>query len=103
MVNKKVLGIAVVLWLLLCCQLLLWQKIPLAQKYRLPPSAILLEGYGKLKTRTFDLHYPSGYKLWQAYNGVEAFVTFFHPSSKYSGPSTDGFILRDSVLEMHPP
>jgi sugar-specific transcriptional regulator TrmB len=78
-------------------------EIPLIQKYCLPPSAILLEGYGKLKTRTFEIHYPSGYKLWEAYSGMEAFVTFFHPSSKYSGPGTDGFILRDSVMEIHPP
>ena len=78
-------------------------EIPLTERYTLPPGSILLEGYGDIKTNVIEIQYPSGYKLWNAYNGLEAFVTFFHPSSKYSGPGTDGFILRDSVMEMHPP
>jgi sugar-specific transcriptional regulator TrmB len=78
-------------------------EIPLTQKYTLPPGSILLEGYGDVKPNLIEMQYPSGYRLWNVYNGLEAFVTYFHPSSKYSGPSTDGFILRDSVLEMRPP
>ena len=78
-------------------------EIPLTPKYTLPPGSILLEGYGDVKPNIIEMQYPSGYKLWNAYNGLEAFVTYFHPSSKYSAPSTDGFILRDSILEMHPP
>lgn len=78
-------------------------EIPLTQKYTLPPGSILLEGYGGVKPNLLEIRYLSGYKLWNVYNGLEAFVTFFHPASKYSGPGTDGFIFRDAVLEMHPP
>jgi sugar-specific transcriptional regulator TrmB len=78
-------------------------EIPLTQKYTLPPGSILLEGYGDVKPNVLEMRYPSGYKLWNVYNGLEAFVTYFHPSSKYSGPGTDGFIFRDTVIEMHPP
>jgi len=78
-------------------------EIPLIDKYVLPPGSILLEGYNDVKASELEMEYPSGYKLWNAYNGVEAFVTFFHPSSKYSGPGTDGFIMRDAIMEMYPP
>ena len=78
-------------------------EIPLTQKYTLPPGSVLLEGYGDVKPNVLEMQYPSGYKLWNVYNGLEAFVTYFHPSSKYSGPGTDGFIFRDAVLEMHTP
>jgi hypothetical protein len=77
--------------------------IPLLQKYSLPPSFILLEGYGDTMTRTFEVQYPSGYKMWTAYNSLEAFVTFLHPSSKYTGPGTDGLIIRDCIMEIYPP
>jgi hypothetical protein len=36
-------------------------------------------------------------------NGFEAFVTFFHSSSKYSGPGTDGFLARDAIQTVYPP
>ena len=78
-------------------------EIPLTQKYTLPPGSILLEGYGDVKPNILEMQYPSGYKLWNAYNGLEAFVTYFHPSSKYSGPGTEGFIFRDTVMDMYPP
>jgi sugar-specific transcriptional regulator TrmB len=78
-------------------------EIPLTTEYTLPPGSILLEGYSDVKPDLLEIRYPSGYKLWNVYNGLEAFVTFFHPSSKYSGPGTDGFIFKDAVIEMHPP
>ena len=34
--------------------------------------------------------------------GYEAFVTFFHPSSKYSGPGTDAVIFRDIIVTSSP-
>jgi sugar-specific transcriptional regulator TrmB len=77
--------------------------IPLFQKYSLPPSSIMLEGYGDTMTRTFEVQYPSGYKMWTAHNSLEAFVTFLHPSSKYTGPGTDGLIIRDCIMEIYPP
>ena len=82
-----------------------WARaIPLLPtKYILPPACILIEGYGGLKTDTFTLTFPSGYKSEIERNGFEAFVTFFHPSSKYSGPGTDGFFARDYVANTYPP
>lgn len=71
--------------------------------YLLPPSCILVEGYGKLKTGELRFEMPSGVKITHAYNGYDAFVTFFHPTSKYAGPGTDGTISRDLITTTHPP
>jgi sugar-specific transcriptional regulator TrmB len=71
--------------------------------YVLPPSCILLEGYGKLHTGIVDYAYPSGVKTHVELNGYDSFVTFFHPESKYSGPGTDGTIGRDIIVTMYPP
>ncbi len=82
-----------------------WTKsIPLIpSKYTLPPACMLLEGYSRLKTGVLDYDLPSGVKTTSEYNGFEAFVTFFHPASKYSGPGTDGTIGRDIVVTIRPP
>jgi len=72
-------------------------------KYTLPPACILLENYNELRTRATEFTYPSGVKANVEVNGYDAFVTFFHPASKYSGPGTDGVIGRDVVAIMHPP
>jgi len=72
--------------------------IPLIpSKYVLPPSCILFEGYGKVKPGVLSTILPSGRKNEVVYNCLEAFVTFFHPSSKYSGPGTEGFIDTELV------
>ena len=71
--------------------------IPLLPKYTLPPSCILFEGYGKLVSGISETTIPSGRKVTTEYNGLESFVTFFHPSSKYSGPGTDGLLARDAI------
>jgi hypothetical protein len=70
-------------------------------KYILPPACILFEGYGELKTGAFKIQTPWG-PLTQLYefNGFEAFVTFFHPTSKYAGPGTDGLLCRDVVMSV---
>jgi sugar-specific transcriptional regulator TrmB len=75
----------------------------LPPSYTLPPSCILFEGYGELKTGVFKTRVPSGRKQTYEYNGFGAFVTFFHPSSKYTGPGTDGILLRDVVFTAVPP
>lgn len=72
-------------------------------KYTLPPACILLEGYGKLGTSVMDYALPSGAKVNIEANGFDAFVTFYHPVSKYSGPGTDGTIGRDVVMTIYPP
>lgn len=72
-------------------------------QYILPPGAILFEGYGKLKPVLTNLTMPSGWNVTSEANGLEAFVTLFHPASKYSGPGTDGIIARDIILTAYPP
>jgi sugar-specific transcriptional regulator TrmB len=80
------------------------RQIPLLPpKHVLPPACLLIEGYGELKTDSFTLVFPSGYKSDVERNGCEAFVTFFHPSSKYSGPGTDGYFARDYVATTYSP
>ncbi|MBN1358524.1 hypothetical protein JW988_07120, partial [Candidatus Bathyarchaeota archaeon] len=76
-----------------------WTKqIPLLpDKDSLPPSAILFEGYGEIKPGVIRIGFPSGFKQTMEFNGLEAFVTFFHPSAKYSGPGTDGTLSREII------
>jgi HTH-type transcriptional regulator, sugar sensing transcriptional regulator len=71
-------------------------------KYVLPPACILIEGYGEVKTQAYRFIQPTGAKLRFKQNGFDAFVTFMYPSSKYSGPGTGGFLVRDFVLEATP-
>jgi sugar-specific transcriptional regulator TrmB len=63
----------------------------------LPPACILIEGYGDVKTAAYTIIQPWGGKFKAKQNGFDAFVTFMHPSSKYSGPGTDGFLVRDFI------
>ena len=80
------------------------EKIPLIPpKYTLPPSCFKLEGFGKVKTGNIALVYRSGFKNWMEFNALEALVTFYHPSSKYSGPGTDGILFRDYIGEHYIP
>jgi sugar-specific transcriptional regulator TrmB len=72
-------------------------------KYSLPPACIIFEGYGDVKTRALSFIVPSGFKHVVEENYFDAFVTFIHPSSKYSGPGTDGFFYRDSIVTNYPP
>ena len=69
----------------------------------LPPSCLLIEGYGDIKVDTYNMFSPSGYRTEIERSGFDAFVTFFHPSSRYSGPGTDGFFARDYVATTYPP
>ena len=78
--------------------------IPLfPQPYTLPPACILFEGYGDLKTGVVKTRSPVGRTEISEFNGFDAFVTFFHPASKYSGPGTDGLLRRDLVMTSYPP
>ena len=77
--------------------------IPLfPSKYQLSPACILVEGYGKVKTEAYTILQPLGGKFSAKQNGFDAFVTFMHPSSKYSGAGTDGFLVRDFIGEITP-
>lgn len=79
------------------------EPIPLLPpSYTLPPSCIMFEGYGPLKTTVTEFSYPSGVKFRAESNGYDAFVTLFHPESKYSAPGTDGRVHRDIVTTVYP-
>lgn len=67
----------------------------------LPPSCILFEGYGKVKSGQKINIKPWG-KKEIIYNSLEAFTTFFHPSSKYSGSGTEGYIDRELIITNTP-
>jgi hypothetical protein len=72
----------------------------LLPKYILPPACILIEGYGNVKTAAYTTAMPLGYKYMEQ-NYFDAFVTFMHPTSKYSGPGTDGYFIRDSISTLY--
>jgi HTH-type transcriptional regulator, sugar sensing transcriptional regulator len=79
-------------------------NIPLLEgKYSIPPSCLQIEGYGKVITTAYRATLPSGYTFKTEGNLLEAFVTYLHPTSKYSGPGTDGALGRDTILEFYPP
>ncbi len=62
----------------------------------------MIEGYGNVRTEAYTVVQPSGGKFKAKQNGFNAFVTFMHPSSKYSGPGTDGLFVRDFVGDFTP-
>ena len=72
-------------------------------QYTLPPGAVLFEGYGKLKPTVTNYTMPSGWTSISEVNGLEAFVTFFHPASKYAGSGMDGVISREMIMTVYPP
>jgi sugar-specific transcriptional regulator TrmB len=73
-------------------------------KYTLPPACLLFEGYGKIKSGIIRPLFGTRFEQTWEYNGLEAFVTFFHPLSKYSGPGTDGRFARELIItQNHPP
>jgi sugar-specific transcriptional regulator TrmB len=69
----------------------------------LPPGCIIFEGQGNVKSSSVTVLNASGVKIDREQNWFDAFVTFMHPSSKYSGPGTDGLFARDLIVTMTPP
>jgi sugar-specific transcriptional regulator TrmB len=67
----------------------------------LPPSCILFEGFGELKSGTMETRMVNRRQIWE-FNAYESFATLFHPSLKYSAPGTDGILFRDIVITTHP-
>ncbi len=67
----------------------------------LPPCCILFEGYGELRSRVTETQQVGRRQVFES-NTFESFVTFFHPSSKYSGPGTDGLLSRDLIVTTYP-
>ena len=72
-------------------------------KHTLPPGCILFEGYGNVKSSSISVINPIGVKVDREQNWFDAYVTFMHPASKYSGPGTDGLFARDLIVTMTPP
>jgi sugar-specific transcriptional regulator TrmB len=72
-------------------------------RYVLPPACLLVEGYSTIKTIGTKHVTPCGVNIVIEMNRYDGFVTFFHPSSKYTGPGTDGAVGRDVVLTEYPP
>jgi sugar-specific transcriptional regulator TrmB len=69
--------------------------------HTIPPSCILFEGFGELNTGTVETRFFQRRQIWE-FNEYDAFVTFIHPSSKYSGPGTDGVFFRDIIVTAYP-
>ncbi len=69
----------------------------------LPPACLLIEGYGNVKPLAVTLLHSSGFKSEIEENYFDAFVTFMHPASKYSGPGTEGCFARDYIQTTTPP
>jgi hypothetical protein len=69
--------------------------------YVLPPACMLIEGYGDVRTAAYTISGPAG-AFTAKQNGFDAFVTFMHSSSNYSGPGTDGFFVRDFICDIWP-
>ena len=70
------------------------------QKLVLPPSFLLFEAYGDPKHYKSSLATPSGWKITTESDGNEAFVTFISPSSRYTGPGTDGRLHAKGFLSV---
>jgi hypothetical protein len=78
--------------------------IPLFPKsLALPPACMQVEGYGNVKTIGYSSVAVSGFRHEVEQNYFDAFVTFFHPNLKYSGPGTDGAFCRDLIITNIPP
>jgi len=75
----------------------------LPREVTLPPACLTLEGYGKVHPVGYTMIRYYGAKSTVEKNYFDAFVTFMHPRSKYSGPGTDGFFCRDFIVTLQPP
>jgi sugar-specific transcriptional regulator TrmB len=67
----------------------------------IPPSGLLIEGYGETKSTAYSIVIPSGYKMKIQQNICDAFVLYLNPVSNYSGPGTDGCISKEVTIEYH--
>jgi sugar-specific transcriptional regulator TrmB len=75
----------------------------LPQQYILPPSCLLIEGYGDVKPFGLTVVSPSGIKGEIEGNSFAALFTFIHPESKYSSPGIYASFTRDLIMTAHLP
>lgn len=81
-----------------------WTRpIPLGDLYEpLPPSYLLFEGYGDVKSGMFTNFVPCGRKQELWYNSLDSFVTVYHPQLNYVGSGTESFIERETLMISRP-
>ena len=73
-------------------------------KYIVPPAILLFEGYGNSTHSKRTLSgLPSGYKVTIENDGFDAFVTFISPSSRYTGPGTEGRLYTSGLSSVTRP
>ena len=73
-----------------------WTKaIPILPNQSLPPSAIILEATGTIRSYDNETTFPNGVKFSTQQNCYDAFVTMVNKKIKYQGPATDGIVVRD--------
>jgi hypothetical protein len=77
--------------------------IQISSSCDLPPSCILFEGYGNIKSGIFNFAYPSGRKNEVWFNNIEAFATLFSQKSKYVGAASECLFDRESIQISYPP
>ncbi len=77
-----------------------WKNnIPLVPKeFVLPPSTLILEGYGKVISGAFSQIFPSGIHSRIEFNGFEANVILVQDKAKNAQAKPEGFIFREALL-----
>ena len=74
----------------------------LSSKYVIPPSCVLFEGYGRVESVELTTRFPYGRRYEAVHNTFDAFSSYFHSSSKSSGPGTEAYISREFLLTAYP-
>ncbi len=69
----------------------------------LPPSCIMLERYGSLKHFNLAADFPSGYKVKQAMDYQDAFVTYISPLWNYAGSGIEGMVCTNTTRSLYAP
>lgn len=75
----------------------------LPPKHVLPPACVMFKGYRDVKTYHGEVKGIFNRREIHEYNGFDAFVTFMNPSSRYSGPGSDGMLYREMIVTSFPP
>lgn len=81
-----------------------WTKaIPLQPNRYLPPSAIILEATGTIRSYDDQMTFSNGVKFNRQQNSYDAFVTMVNKETKYQGPATDGLLIREFYQDIIQP
>ena len=81
-----------------------WTKsIPVQPKRSLPPSAIILEATGTIRSYDDEMTFSNGVKFNRQQNCYDSFVTMVNKKTKYQGPATDGLLIREFYQDIIQP